>query len=156
MSSDIFKFLGGIGTTYLDFKHMLKFKKEGKSQKELRKSEFPSMYIGGIVTLIIVVIGLLIILNFRYRVYPRETQLDINEISEAISEWKKLNGVYPTSIEEMISMRPLRAKWLSDRWGREYKYEILDGNKFILVSSGVDGIFDTKDDIKTSYNTVYN
>ena len=77
-------------------------------------------------------------------------------MGKAISEWKKLEGVLPASIEEMISMRPLRAEWLSDSWGRSYKYEILDGDKFILVSSGIDGEFDTDDDITTSYNNGYN
>ena len=152
----MFKLLGGIGTIYLDIKHMLKFKKEGRTHEELRKSEFPSMYIAGVVTAVTVILGLLIMLNIRYRVNPRETQIEINEIGEAISEWKKLNGVFPTSIEEMISMRPLRAEWLLDRWGRAYKYEILDGDKFILISSGIDGEFETGDDITTSYNNGYN
>ena len=156
MSSDIFKLLGGIGTVYLDIKHILKFKKEGRTNEELRKSEYPSMYIGGIVTAVIVILGVSLFLNIRHRVNPRETQKEINEMGKAISEWKKLEGVLPASIEEMISMRPLRAEWLSDSWGRSYKYEILDGDKFILVSSGIDGEFDTDDDITTSYNNGYN
>ena len=64
MSSDIFKLLGGIGTVYLDIKHILKFKKEGRTNEELRKSEYPSMYIGGIVTAVIVILGVSIFTQY--------------------------------------------------------------------------------------------
>ena len=156
MSSNIFTILGELGTVFLDIKHILKFKKEGRTNEELRKSAYPSMYIGGIAAAVLVVLGVSLLLNFRYRVNPRETQQEINEIGLAITEWKELNGEYPISIEEMTAMRPLRAEWLTDHWGRAYKYEILNGDKFILTSSGIDGEFDTDDDITTSYNNVYN
>lgn len=63
---------------------------------------------------------------------------DIDGLRFEIEAYKYENGSYPSSIEQITKM--------NDRWGSPYIYKV-EGNNFVLFSTGPDGKEGTEDDI---------
>jgi hypothetical protein len=78
----------------------------------------------------------------------RNTISDCKEIVTALNFYKENKDIYPPNLATLISSNPMRATWNKDDWGNPYQYKTdNNGTSFILISSGKDGKFNTKDDI---------
>lgn len=98
------------------------------------------------------IVGLVPFLFFNYQkiyVYPVQTRNELAEISVHIEKWKDKFGVYPATLPDLIGNSPLRQSWDKDAWNRHYRYTPSEnGKRFVLLSPGLDGIFETDDDIR--------
>lgn len=78
----------------------------------------------------------------------RNTQTEINQISQALEQYRSQSNGYPEKLEILIGNNPLKRDWETDGWGNNYAYEVApDKQKFSLVSKGKDGMLRTSDDI---------
>ena len=77
------------------------------------------------------------------------TVKEMTIIEEAIIDYEKHYGKYPHSIEELVSIKPIREGWQRDYWKKEYHYSSTN-SEFVLMSSGKDRQLFTEDDIKLS------
>ena len=91
----------------------------------------------------------LFIIYQKTTIYPSKTKKELIEISDRIVKWNDKFGKYPTNLNELIGINPMRVDWKQDSWNRPYKYEINENGKdFSVISAGPDGRFGTDDDIK--------
>lgn len=141
---------GLIREDYLHKKRIRKKEKEDGIKRPIQKYFLqPSM---------LVIIGALIIgslsafLFFSYQrssVFPEKTKIELAEITEWIEKWNEKYGHYPTDLSEVIGNSPMKQAWKKDSWNRPYKYsKTANGKGFVISSAGLDGRFDTNDDIK--------
>ncbi len=79
------------------------------------------------------------------------TSVNLEQISRAIQEWMaEHEGRVPESLKEIQGFRSYGLN-LTDGWGRNIRYQKLSENGYELRSAGVDGKFDTDDDIIRNY-----
>lgn len=71
---------------------------------------------------------------------------EMTKIEETIIDYQLNYGRYPNSLEELISIRPIREGWKRDYWNEEYFYSAND-SEFVLISPGKDRKLNTEDDI---------
>jgi TM2 domain-containing membrane protein YozV len=74
------------------------------------------------------------------------TKREMVEISNALTRHYARNNEYPEDYFKFVTRKPIWEPWSNDSWDNNYKYELTDGG-YKLTSAGVDGIFDTEDDI---------
>ena len=88
------------------------------------------------------------------------TKASIDELTAAIAKYHRDCGQWPSEAQGLtVLLTNAEAVagwkgpyvpgegWLNDSWGYPFKVEP-DGQKHVIVSSGPDGIFGTRDDIK--------
>jgi general secretion pathway protein G len=81
----------------------------------------------------------------------RKTYADCIEITGALNDYYKHYQQYPAGIGNTIGSNPLRQTWNKDDWGNNLLYTAgKDGKSYELTSAGMDGKFNTADDIKFS------
>ena len=86
----------------------------------------------------------------RTSIFPEKTKKEIAEISERIEKWNEKFGKYPSDLKNLIGNNPMRQEWKKDYWNRPYKYYLTEnGQDFLIISAGMDGKFETEDDIKS-------
>jgi len=78
------------------------------------------------------------------------TKNEMTEISLALEKYYSRYHYYPNDFLDFISSKPIWHEWSTDAWDNNFKYTVLDSSHFILVSSGKDQVFETKDDISIS------
>ncbi|MET0637853.1 MAG: type II secretion system protein GspG [Chitinophagaceae bacterium] len=79
----------------------------------------------------------------------RNTINTCKEMVLALDFYKESKKTYPTDLKTLITNNPMRIGWDKDDWGNPYQYKTdNNGTTFILVSSGKDGKFNTRDDIE--------
>ncbi|MHA7943908.1 type II secretion system protein GspG [Formosa sp. 3Alg 14/1] len=107
-----------------------------------------------LILIAVLVIGSLsAILFFTYQstsVFPEKTKKEISAMSERMKNWNENLGQYPADLNELIGHSPLRQDWKKDAWNREYEFKITENGKgFLITSAGLDGKFQTEDDIQS-------
>ncbi len=76
-----------------------------------------------------------------------EVSSDMINVTMAVAEYEKKNNKLP----EDVASLGLGVSTLTDPWGNAYNYQLIDADPgFDVISSGVDGEFDTDDDMKLS------
>lgn len=81
---------------------------------------------------------------------PLEATFDGWLMEEAIEDYVEARGVLPTSIDEVPG---LESGTLLDRWGRPYRVEIDHRAwELIVISDGPDGVADSDDDIRLTFD----
>ena len=148
----ILQILFELGLIREDRRHRKKMdeleKKTGKPQRMRRYFLRPTVIVFSSIFLLGLVYFMSRLWIQRHVINPRETRRELKIISERLEKWKEVYGQYPASLEQITVGRPLDNDLLLDAWNREYRYFITSsGEKFVLVSSGVDGEFDTRDDL---------
>ena len=69
------------------------------------------------------------------------------KIEKALNRYHLREKEYPADYLKFVMRKPIWESWAYDSWDNEYRYELIE-NGFILTSAGLDGKFDTEDDIK--------
>ena len=78
----------------------------------------------------------------------RDTINNCKQITAALEYYKQGNKVYPSGLSVLRHNNPLLSDLTEDKWGNPYQYRIENnGTQFVLISSGEDGKFNTKDDL---------
>lgn len=146
--------LADFGLIYQDYKHRKRItqkeKKDGKKRPFQKYILQPSNILFIVALLIGSISGFMFFTYQRATVFPEKTRKEITEMSERMENWHKKFGQYPKSLSELIGNNPIQQNWSKDAWNRAYKFLIIDhGNAFLIISSGADGKFNTKDDIRS-------
>lgn len=149
----ILSFLAEIGIIREDYKHRKKISKKEKEDGIKRPIEKYFLQPSTLMFIGLFILGnICIFLFLRYQktsVLPEETKKELTEINDRIVKWNDKFGKYPTDLNELIGINPMRKDWKQDSWNRPYKYEINEnGSDFSIISAGLDGKFGTDDDIK--------
>ena len=77
-----------------------------------------------------------------------KTENKIVEIETILEQEKQTLGMYPDLLLTIIRNNPLRKNITRDTWNNEFHYQQNEnGNNYILISKGKDGILNTEDDI---------
>ena len=150
----ILSFLAEIGIIREDYKHRKKISKKEKEDGMKRPIEKYFLQPSSLTVIGVFILGnVFFFLFFKYQkttIYPENTKKELIEISNIIKQWNEKFGNYPTNLNELIGINPMRQDWKHDSWNRLYKYKIIkNGSNFSLISSGLDGKFGTDDDIKS-------
>jgi len=74
------------------------------------------------------------------------TEDEMIEISTALNKYEIRNKKYPQDFYEFVHSKPIWESWATDSWGNKYTYNLTQKG-FVITSSGVDGKFNTEDDI---------
>ncbi|SFZ95292.1 hypothetical protein SAMN05428642_1243 [Flaviramulus basaltis] len=78
----------------------------------------------------------------------KKTAEKMTEIELILEKEKSSLGIYPEKLNTIIRNNPLRKNITSDYWNNEFFYEQNEnGNSYVLISKGKDGILKTEDDI---------
>jgi uncharacterized membrane protein len=97
-----------------------------------------------ILAIFILIISALVMAQDYFK--ERDTINSSKEITAALDHYKASENTYPSSLSTLIIHNPLLSA--QDRWGNLYQYSTQDkGAHFILISSGKDGKFNTRDDL---------
>lgn len=150
--------LAEFGLIREDFKHHRKITKKEKADGKKRPFQMYFLQPSSIMVIVVLVVGSLsAFLFFSYQrtsIFPEKTKNEIAEITERMEKWNEKFGTYPENLKELIGNNPMRQDWKTDSWNRPYQYSVTEsGNGFLIVSSGSDGKFQTKDDIKMTKQT---
>ena len=104
---------------------------------------------------VIIIVAIAILFFFSYKWYqknslfPKQTKSELDDIRNALFQYKESFHAYPNQLTELAKGRPLRESWMTDAWENPYRYEVKENNQtFIVTSSGGDGKFGTDDDIQ--------
>jgi hypothetical protein len=112
--------------------------------------------IGSFGILFTVIIYSSIFLFFRYGKFPKEgfakiSQVELNRLVKDVEFYKLQNGHYPDSLQQLLEDDKLisindqtQGFWVKPQ--KTYNYKRV-GEKYLLFSSGIDGIPYTKDDL---------
>ncbi len=74
------------------------------------------------------------------------TRDEMVEISNALNRHYIRNKEYPENFMAFVNRKPIWEMWAKDSWDNDYRYALTDVG-YLLTSAGVDGVFDTDDDI---------
>lgn len=153
MIESIAELLAEIGFISEDYKHRKKIK--AKEKKDGIKRPFQRYFLQPSTLITIAVIVFTVIASFLFfsyqnnSIYPQKTKKELVEITEWIIKWEEKFDRYPTDLNEIIGNDPIKQNWKKDAWKRDYKYVKTEKPLgFTIISAGLDGKFDTKDDIK--------
>ncbi|MCB4806830.1 type II secretion system protein GspG [Tamlana sp. 62-3] len=144
--------LAEIGLLREDFKHQkrirAKEKQDGVKRPFQKYALQPSVLLFLCCFVLVVASSQLFFTYQRKFVFPKKTKKEIAEMSARAESYKSHFGKYPATINELIANSPMRQSWKTDAWDRPYQYIVTNnGNKFIIISAGPDGKFNTNDDI---------
>lgn len=82
---------------------------------------------------------------------PLEATFDGWVMEETIERYVETNGALPATIDDVAG--ELDSGVLQDRWGRPYRIEINhESQRLIVMSDGPDGVADTDDDIRLTFD----
>ncbi len=128
-----------------------KFEKENNLPKKLMIHPL-SKLVG-----IVLIFGLIARLVYGYFFFSdyntKKTAEKITKIELILEDEKNSLGNYPEKLNVIIRNNPLRRNITTDFWGNEFFYKLSDnGQSYLLVSKGKDGIMNTDDDIKKNKN----
>ena len=84
------------------------------------------------------------------RAKHRLTETNMSSLQKAVELFIATEGRVPRNFKEVFGQVPL-ITGKQDGWGRDIKYEAIDGLSFRLTSAGSDGAFGTEDDIVKEY-----
>ena len=146
--------LAEFGLIREDFKHHKKITKKEKEDGIKRPFQRYFLQPSSIMVVSVLIIGSISALMFfgyqRTSIFPDKTEKEITEMSDRMEKWNEKYGKYPTDLNELIGNSPIRQDWKKDSWNRPYQYSITENGKgFLIVSAGLDGKFETEDDIKS-------
>lgn len=102
--------------------------------------------IGSAVFVLILIIGMAV---NHFILRKKRTIEEMNIIKSELYVYYQVNNAYPESIVQLTKKSPLKQTWLQDAWKNDYTY-IQHDKSFILCSSGLDGEFETDDDLVVS------
>jgi len=148
----VLELLVDFGLLRKDFRHHKKITKKEKEdgrQRPFQKYFLKPSVLVFFAVLFVMSIGAVLFFTYqRTAIFPEKTKKELSEIANWTEKWKETYGHYPESLEELIENNPVRAHWKTDAWNRPYKYaKTANGKGFLLISAGLDGQFETEDDI---------
>lgn len=154
MTELILEILVNFGLIREDYKHHKKISKKEKIDGKKRPFQRYFLQPSSITAISVLIIGTLsAFLFFTYQrnsIFPKKTETEIAEITERMEMWKERFGKYPKDLNELIGNNPMRQEWRTDSWNRPYQYSVSENEiEFSIVSAGLDGKYETKDDIKS-------
>ena len=78
----------------------------------------------------------------------RDTINECKEMMTALKRYEESTHNYPANLSILIEGNPLRTDWITDQWGKPYKYVLnSQGYAYVLKSAGSDNKFNTTDDL---------
>jgi TM2 domain-containing membrane protein YozV len=80
----------------------------------------------------------------------RRTLKEMTEMETSIVEYEQHYGRYPVSIDELVSIKPVREGWKRDYWNSSYYFSSTDSG-YVIISPGKDRKLHTEDDLRMSY-----
>lgn len=134
-----------------------KFSKRKKERREFEKENnlpkklmiHPVWGLFGLILIFVILLRLLIGYVFFSDYGTNKTQKKITEIVQILEDEKHTIKIYPEKLNTIIRNNPLRENLILDYWNNEFFYEKnKNGQDYILISKGKDGILYTEDDIK--------
>jgi TM2 domain-containing membrane protein YozV len=120
-----------------------------------RKKALTNLFFGIIVTVVILPSVFYLFFTSMYRggqyvtneyLNIVHTEEEMIEITDALNRYKVHNKNYPKDLYKFVHSKPIWESWATDSWGNKYSYKLTQQG-FILRSAGVDGKFNTEDDI---------
>lgn len=130
------------------------FRKKRKKQRAYEKeNSLPKKRMISPYERVFIIVGVMIVfITFFMLILSSKgttiTTQKIKELKELLDNEKSILGTYPEKLEMVIRNNPLRANLTKDYWNNNFQYEFINRNKYVLSSSGKDGVFGTEDDIK--------
>ncbi|QCK16565.1 hypothetical protein [Mangrovivirga cuniculi] len=82
------------------------------------------------------------------------TKDEMMKIEKALVKYIHRNNEYPSDFMNFVNRKPIWKSWAYDSWDNPYRYKVNEDG-FILISAGLDGVFDTKDDIRVTSKVNY-
>ena len=144
-----------------DLFYELKFWKKKKARRKFEKENnlpkkvmiHPYLKFFG-VFLMIIFTARLLFGNFLFSNNGESrTTEKITEIEQILENEKKSLAIYPEKLNTIIRNNPLRKNITIDYWNNEFYYEQKEnGQEYVLLSKGKDGILKTEDDINGNNN----
>ena len=133
----------------------LKFWKKKKARRVLennnnlpRKTMIHPVIWFTIIMFIFIAIIRIILVIFYSNIGETRTIDKITEIETVLEQQKRDLGKYPTKLEDVIGINPLRKDINIDAWGNTFYYKQFDnGSRYELKSKGKDGVLNTRDDV---------
>ena len=142
-----------LGLLREDDKHHKRIREKEKSDGVHRR--FQKYFLQPSTIIVVSILSIAIFGSFiffshqKISVHPIKTKEELSEMHLRAEKWHKKFGRYPTDINELIGNNPTRQNWKEDAWNRPYRYLLLNNAKKLqIISSGIDGQFETEDDIK--------
>lgn len=140
-----------------DFKFRKKIKARRKYEKENNLPKkimiHPTLKILGLGIILFFFAKLIINYFYTSSIGENRTTTKINEIENILESGNNDLGYYPQELNEIIRNNPLRQNITTDFWGNEFYYKVIEnGQNYILISKGKDGILKTVDDIESEQN----
>lgn len=137
---------------FLDIKFWFKKRKRRKFEKEHNLPKRIMIYPSDKILLVSLGLGLLSILCYFVFFYPKiikdNTEEKLLEIVVILEEEKRILGVYPTVLNDIIRNNPLRKNITKDAFNFDIQYQLIaNGERYVLFSVGKDGVPNSKDDI---------
>ena len=137
---------------YLDIKHLIKYRKQRKHEKENKLPKrivwYPYSKQFFILSLIFIPIFYLFIFFTSTGKNEANTKKIMITISKLLEAEKKQFGKYPPELKNIIRNNPLRRNLETDYWKTHFVYSISNnGKNYQLISLGRDRKLGTKDDI---------
>ncbi|MEN8885700.1 MAG: hypothetical protein ABF246_04870 [Winogradskyella sp.] len=137
---------------FLDIKFWFKKRKRRKFEKEHNLPKRIMIYPSDKILLVSLGLGLLSILCYFSFFYPKiikdNTEEKLLEIVVILEEEKRILGVYPTVLNDIIRNNPLRKNITKDAFNFDIQYQLIaNGERYVLFSVGKDGVPNSKDDI---------
>ncbi|WP_026754458.1 type II secretion system protein GspG [Sediminibacter sp. Hel_I_10] len=154
MTEFLASLLAEFGLIYEDVKHRKRIQQKEKEDGRKRPLQLILLQPSVIILIVVfVLVSLVVFLFYVYQsryIFPEKTRAEMIEMSARLENWHENTGHYPSNLNELIGNSPVRQEWRKDAWKRPYKYIINhNGQGFEITSSGADGTFGTKDDIKS-------
>jgi len=102
------------------------------------------VYVTGAFLLLLIVSGSTALNHYFFS--ANRTEQELAQIEVELKNYYQENQEYPLTIKELIRNRPLKRDWLTDNWDIPYRFS-LEPKNYEIRSAGLDGIFDTEDDL---------
>ena len=85
---------------------------------------------------------------FFPKIIKDNTEEKLLKIVVVLEEEKRIFGVYPTVLNDIIRNNPLRKNITKDAFNFDIQYQLIaNGERYVLFSVGKDGVPNSKDDI---------
>jgi hypothetical protein len=115
------------------------------------------MAIAGLVTGIVGLVGALLMLTvfvkgIQFVGDVIRAQGQMQTLSNHVREFEEKNGRLPNDLDEALAASPAAVR--NDPWGNPYHLRALAEGRYEIVSSGMDGVAGTADDLRFSRGTL--